>query len=100
MYLRKGDRVVVTTGADKGKEGTIEAVLSNGKVVVESINMAKKHTKPNAVNSDGGIIEKEMAMDASNVMLIDPKTGKPTRVGFEVKDGKKIRIAKKSGQEV
>lgn len=100
MYLRKEDRVVVVAGSDKGKEGTITAVLSNGKVIVENINMAKKHMKPNALNSEGGIVEKEMAIDASNVMLIDPSTNKPTRVGFEVKDGKKVRIAKVSGQEV
>lgn len=100
MYLRKEDRVVVVAGSDKGKEGTITAVLNNGKVIVENINMAKKHMKPNALNSEGGIVEKEMAIDASNVMLIDPSTNKPTRVGFEVKDGKKVRIAKVSGQEV
>lgn len=100
MYLRKEDRVVVVAGSDKGKEGTITAVLNNGKVIVENINMAKKHMKPNALNSEGGIVEKEMAIDASNVMLIDPSTNKPTRVGFEVKDGKKVRIAKISGQEV
>ncbi len=100
MYLRKGDRVVVTAGSDKGKEGIIEAVLNNGKVVVENINMAKKHMKPNAMNAEGGIVEVEKAIDASNVMLIDPETNKPTRVGFEVKDGKKVRIAKKSGKEI
>ncbi len=100
MYLKKGDRVVVTTGSDKGKEGIVEAVLSNGKVIVENVNMAKKHMKPNAMNSEGGIVEKEMAIDASNVMLIDPETQKATRVGFEVKDGKKVRIAKKSGKEI
>ncbi len=100
MYLKKGDRVVVTTGSDKGKEGIVEAVLTNGKVIVENVNMAKKHMKPNAMNSEGGIVEKEMAIDASNVMLIDPETKKATRVGFEVKDGKKVRIAKKSGKEI
>ncbi len=100
MYLRKGDRVVVTAGSDKGKEGIIEAVLNNGKVVVENINMAKKHMKPNAMNAEGGIVEVEKAIDASNVMLIDAETKKPTRVGFEVKDGKKVRIAKKSGKEI
>ncbi len=100
MYLRKGDRVVVTAGSDKGKEGIIEAVLNNGKVVVENINMAKKHMKPNAMNAEGGIVEVEKAIDASNVMLIDPETNKPTRVGFEVKDDKKVRIAKKSGKEI
>ncbi len=100
MYLKKGDQVVVTTGSDKGKQGTVEAVLSNGKIIVENVNMAKKHMKPNALNTEGGIVEKEMAIDASNVMLIDPETKKPTRVGFEVKDGKKVRIAKKSGKEI
>lgn len=100
MYLKKGDTVVVTTGADKGKEGTITAVLKNNKVIVENVKLAKKHTKPNALNADGGIVEKEMAIDASNVMLIDPKTKKATKVGFEVRDGKKVRIAKASGQEV
>ncbi len=80
MYLKKGDRVVVTTGADKGKEGTVESVLNNGKVIVENINMAKKHMKPNAMNAEGGIVEVEKAIDASNVSLIDPETKKATRV--------------------
>ena len=100
MYLRKGDNVVVIAGADKGKQGLIEAVLPNGKVIVENIKLAKKHTKPDAVNSDGGIIEKEMAVDASNVSLIDPTYNKPTRVGFEINDGKKIRVSKRSGKEI
>ena len=100
MYLRKGDKVVVIAGSDKGKEGTVEKVLPNNKVIIENINLAKKHMKPNAVNPDGGIIEKEMAINVSNVALIDPETNKPTRVGFEVKDGKKVRIAKKSGKEI
>jgi large subunit ribosomal protein L24 len=100
MYLRKGDNVVVIAGADKGKQGLIEAVLPNGKVIVENIKLAKKHTKPDAVHSDGGIIEKEMAVDASNVSLIDPTDNKPTRVGFEIKDGKKIRVSKRSGKEI
>jgi len=100
MYLRKGDNVLVITGADKGKEGIIEKILPNGKVIVENIKMAKKHTKPNAANSEGGIVEKEMAVDASNLSLIDAKTKKPTRVGFEIKDGKKIRVSKKTGKEI
>ncbi len=100
MYLKKDDLVVVTTGSDKGKEGKILSVLNNGKVIVENVNMAKKHVKPDALNSEGGIVEQEMAMAASNVMLIDPETKKPTRIGFEVKDGKKVRIAKKSGKEI
>ncbi|MGL5021339.1 MAG: 50S ribosomal protein L24 [Mycoplasmatales bacterium] len=100
MYLKKGDNVVVIAGADKGKQGIIDAVLSNGKVIVENIKLAKKHTKPNAEHSDGGIIEKEMAVDASNLSLLDPKDNKPTRVGFEIKDGKKIRVSKRSGKEI
>ncbi len=99
MYLKKGDRVVVTTGSDKGKEGTVEAV-ANGKVIVENVNMAKKHMKPNAMNAEGGIVEVEKAIDASNVMLIDPETNTATRVRMEVKDGKKVRIAVKSGKEI
>ena len=100
MYLRKGDNVVVVSGSDKGKEGIISQVLSSDKVIIEGINLSKKHMKPNASNSEGGIVEKEMAIQASNVMLIDPKTKKATRVGFEVKDGKKVRVAKKSGKEI
>ncbi len=100
MYLKKGDRIVVTTGSDKGKEGTIEAILNNGKVIVENVNMAKKHMKPNAMNAEGGIVEVEKAIDASNVMLIDPETNTATRVRMEVKDGKKVRIAVKSGKEI
>ncbi len=100
MYLKKGDTVIVITGVDKGKEGVIKNVLKNGKIVVENINFAKKHVKPNAINTIGGIVEKEMAISASNVMLIDPETKKPTRIRFEVKEGKKIRVAKKSGQEI
>lgn len=100
MYLKKGDRVVVTTGSDKGKEGTIEAITNNGKVIVENVNMAKKHMKPNATNAEGGIVEVEKAINASNVMLIDPETNKATRVRMEVKDGKKVRIAVKSGKEI
>jgi large subunit ribosomal protein L24 len=99
MYLKKGDKVVVIAGSDKGKEGTVEKVLAD-KVIIENINLAKKHMKPNAANADGGIIEIEMAINVSNVALLDPETKKPTRVGFEVKDGNKVRIAKKSGKEI
>ena len=100
MYLRKGDNVLVIAGADKGKEGIIQTVLPNGKVIVENIKMAKKHVKPNAVHSEGGIIEKEMAVDASNLSLFDAKTKKTTRVDFEIKDGKKIRVSKKTGKQI
>ncbi|MBL0701672.1 MAG: 50S ribosomal protein L24 [Spiroplasma sp.] len=100
MYLKKGDNVVVIAGADKGKEGIIEKVLPNGKLIIENIKLAKKHTKPDATHSEGGIIEVEMAIDASNVSLFDEKTKKPTRVGFKIKDAKKIRVSKKTGKEI
>lgn len=95
MYLKKGDTVVVTTGRDKGKEGVITSVLSNGKVVIEGVNVYKKHAK-----NGEGIVDKEMAIDASNVALIDPTTKKATKVRFEIKDNKKVRISKASGKEI
>lgn len=100
MYLKKGDSVVIISGKDKGKEGIISNVLkTKNKVIVENLNMVTKHVKPQG-GAEGQILNKEAAIDASNVMLIDPKTKKPTRVGYEVKDGKKIRISKKTGKEI
>ncbi len=100
MYLKTGDNVVIIAGKDKGKEGIITKVLRNkNKVIIENLNMVTKHVKPqNGV--EGQRLTQEAAIQASNVMLIDPKTKKPTRVGFEIKDGKKIRVSKKSGQEI
>lgn len=87
------------TGKDKGKQGVIlTAMPKKDRVIVEGVNMIKKHTKPSQLNPQGGIVEKEAPIHVSNVMLIDPKTGTPTRVGFTVVDGKKVRIAKKSGE--
>ena len=101
MHVKKGDKVKVITGKDRGKEGTIlEAYPKKERVLVEGINIVKKHAKPSQDNPQGGILEIEAAIHVSNVMLIDPKTGEPTRVGYEVKDGKKVRIAKKSGQAI
>ncbi|MFP7171491.1 50S ribosomal protein L24 [Terribacillus sp. 7520-G] len=101
MHVKKGDKVKVITGKDRGKEGTIlEAYPKKNRVLVEGVNIVKKHAKPSQDNPQGGILEIEAAIHASNVMLIDPKTGEPTRVGYEVKDGKKVRIAKKSGQAI
>lgn len=101
MYLKKGDNVIITAGKDKNKEGTIAKVIrEKNKVIVENLNMVTKHAKSQEGQEGGGIIAKEAAISASNVMLIDPKTKKPTRVGYKVEDGKKIRISKKSGQEI
>ena len=97
MKLKTGDKVVVITGKDKGKEGKITKILkAENRVVVEGINVAKKHVKPNG-QSAGSIVEMEMPIHASNVMILDSKTNKRTRIGHEInKDGKKIRTSKKS----
>ena len=97
MKLKTGDKVVVIAGKSKGKVGTIIKTLKNeNKVVVEGVNMVKKHLKPNGQES-GSIVEREAAIDASNVMILDPKTKKPTRIGHTTnKTGKKVRVAKKS----
>ena len=101
LKLKKGDKVIVTTGKDKGKIGEITTVFpKENKVIVGGVNMVKRHTKPSQ-ESAGGIISKEMPIHVSNVALVDPKTGKATRVGYKVeKDGHKVRVAKKSGEVV
>ena len=97
MKLKTGDKVVVIAGKDKGKEGKIIAVdRKNGRFLVEGVNMVSKHTKPNAQNQQGGIIKKENFIDASNVMYLH--NGKATRLGAMIKDGKKVRVAKKTGE--
>ena len=99
MHVKKGDKVVVISGKDKGKQGTILAAYpKKNRVLVEGVNIVKKHSKPSQANPQGGIITKEAPIHVSNVMILDPKTGEPTRVGFKVEDGKKVRIAKKSGE--
>jgi len=99
MHVKKGDKVKVISGKDRGKEGTIlEAYPKKDRVIVEGINVVKKHAKPSQENPQGGILDIEAPVHVSNVMPIDPKTGEATRVGYEVRDGKKIRIAKKSGE--
>ena len=98
MNVKKGDKVMVITGKDKGKTGVIlVAFPKKDRVLVEGVNIVKKHTKPNQENPQGGIMSIEAAIHVSNVMLIDPKTGEPTRVGYKIEDGKKVRVAKKSG---
>ena len=101
MHIRKGDTVYVNAGNDKGKTGKVLSVdPSKDRAIVEGINMVSKHTKPNASNPQGGIIKQEAGIHVSNLQLIDPQSGKPTRTGRKVVDGKKIRYAKKSGEEI
>ncbi|WP_307510219.1 50S ribosomal protein L24 [Paraclostridium ghonii] len=101
MRVKKGDTVVVIAGKDKGKKGTVTKVFTKtNKVLVEGVNVITKHQKPTAVNPQGGIINKEAPIHISNVMPVDPETGKGTRVRFEVKDGKKVRVSVKSGKEL
>ena len=98
--IRKGDQVVVTTGKDKGKRGTVLRVLDTGKVVVEGVNRVKRHTRPNPIKGQtGGIVDKEMPIQASNVALFNPATGKGGRVGIRVlEDGRKVRYFKSNGE--
>jgi large subunit ribosomal protein L24 len=99
MHVKKGDKVMVIAGKDKGKTGVIlTSFPKKDRVLVEGVNIIKKHMKPNQANPQGGIVSQEAAIHVSNVMLIDPKTGEPTRVGYKVEDGKKVRVAKKSGE--
>ena len=98
MNLVKGDTVIVIAGRDKGKTGVIQKVIpEQNRVVVENVNLRKKHRKPTQTNPEGGIVEIYAPIDASNVMLLDPKTKKPTRIGHKIVKGKKVRYAKKSG---
>jgi large subunit ribosomal protein L24 len=100
--IRKGDQVVVLTGKDKGKRGSVLRVLENDRVLVENINVVKKHTRPNPnMNVTGGIIDKEMPIHVSNVALYNTAVGKGERVGFKtLEDGRKVRVFKSSGEVV
>ena len=102
LHIKKGDTVYVNSGEDKGKTGRVLKVLiSKNRAVVEGINMVTKATKPNAKNPQGGLVKMEAPIHVSNLQLLDPKSGKPTRVGYKVnEDGKKVRISKKSGEEI
>jgi large subunit ribosomal protein L24 len=99
-HVRKGDTVVVVAGKERGKRGKVLRVIpEKGRVVVERINMVKKHQRPTQKVRQGGIIEREGAIHLSNVMLVDPSSDKPTRVGMKaLSDGKKVRVAKRSGE--
>jgi len=97
--IKKGDKVVVLTGRDKGKRGEVRSVNpTEGRAIVEGVNLVKRHTKPSQQNAEGGIITKEAPIQLSNIAVQDPKDGQPTRVGFKVlEDGRKVRFAKRSG---
>ena len=101
LKIKKGDKVIVRTGKDRGKTGEVfKVVPTESRLFVRGINMAKRHTKPSQTQT-GGIIEKEGPIHISNVALIDPENGKATRVGFKIlADGSKVRVAKNSGQEI
>lgn len=97
--IKKGDTVVVLSGKDKGKTGTVSAVMpTEGKVVVAGVNVATRHRKPSQVNPQGGLERREASMAISKVAIADPKGGAATRVRFETRDGKKVRVAVKSGE--
>ena len=103
LKIKKNDTVVVLAGTSKGKEGkVIKVYLSANRAIVEGVNMISKHTKPNASNPQGGILKQEASINISNLMLVDPKSGQPTRIGRrrDEKTGKLVRFAKKSGEVI
>jgi len=99
LKIKKGDKVIVTTGKDKGKDGQVLSVFpKDAKLVVSGVNLVKKHTKPSK-DSEGGIVSKEMPIHISNVAILDPKLNKPTKIGFRInEDGSKVRVAKASNE--
>ena len=102
LHIKKGDTVYVNSGEDKGKTGKVLKVLvEKNRAIVEGVNMVSKSTKPSAKNPHGGIVKQEASIHISNLSLIDPKSGKPTRIGRKVNEsGAKVRYAKKSGEEI
>ena len=97
--IKKGDTVVVLSGKDKGREGqVVKSLPKDGKVVVSGVNMISRHTKPSQADPEGGVKRREAPIHVSNVAIKDPKTGKAARVGFEVRDGKKVRVLRGSGE--
>ena len=100
VKIKKGDKVVVISGSDKGKTGEVlRSIPSENRVVVQGVNLVKRHTRASAT-SQGGIIEKEATIHVSNVAHVDPKDNKPTRVGFKLVDDRKVRVAKRSGEQL
>jgi large subunit ribosomal protein L24 len=102
LHIKKGDTVYVNAGEDKGKTGRVlEVLIDKSRAIVEGVNMVSKSTKPNAKNPQGGIVKQESALHISNLNVVDPKTGKPTRIGRrENAEGKLVRYSKKSGEEI
>ena len=101
LKIKKGDRVLVLSGKDKGKEGIVERALpADGKVVVKGVNTAKRHQKSRSATEAGGIKEIDKPIPVSNVAVISPGDGKPTRVGYKLVDGKKVRVCKRTGEEI
>lgn len=99
MKIKKNDKVIVIAGKDKGKTGVVEKVIkSENRVVISGVNVRKVHKKPTRSGQKGQIVEVSMSINSSNVMLVDPKNGKPTRVGLKKVDGKKVRFSKKSSE--
>jgi large subunit ribosomal protein L24 len=99
--IKTNDRVVVLAGKDKGRQGQVVRVMpKENRLVVSGVNMVKRHTRPSQGDPQGGIKHKEASLHVSNVALVDPKTGEPTRVGFRIEGGKKVRVAKKSGEVI
>ena len=100
LKIKKGDQVVILSGDDKGKTGEVlKAMPKENKVVVQGVNLVKRHTKPSQTNP-GGIVTKEAPINVSNVAIVDPKTGKATKIGYKEVDGKKVRVARKSGEVI
>jgi len=101
LKIKKGDNVVVLSGSSKGSKGTVLKIITDkSKAIVEGVNVVKKHTKPNAENPQGGIVQTEAPIHICKIALVDPASGKATKVAYEIKDGKKVRIAKKSGKAI
>ncbi|MDE6513361.1 MAG: 50S ribosomal protein L24 [Muribaculaceae bacterium] len=102
LHIKKGDNVYVNSGEDRGKQGRVLSVdVKKQRAIVEGLNMVSKAMRPNAQHPNGGIVKMEAPIHVSNLNLVDPKTGKPTRVGHKINaDGKKVRVAKKSGEEI
>ncbi len=102
LHIKKGDVVFVNAGNDKGKTGKVlEVITKKDRAIVEGVNMVSKHTKPNAKNPQGGIVKQEAGIHISNLQVVDPSTGAPTRIGRRLNaDGKLVRYAKKSGEEI